>query len=174
MLCLALHSSYGIQILLTKCTPILSNRFLAYGSRVDDQSRHFKQTGSRLIDRLAALRVPHSWFASFYLVSTSCSLLWATQIILKASMFQRIASLSKQHASSMTLDQVTVTWALMLLQGIRRLYESLCLTRPSQARMWVGHWAFGVWFYSSVNIAIWIEAVRKSFHHNFSNHPWLC
>lgn len=96
-------------------------------------------------------------------MSTTCSLLWASQIILKASAFQHVAALSKQHAAYMTLDQVTLTWALMLMQSGRRLFECLALTKPSNARMWIGHWAFGVWFYFSINIAIWIEAVREYF-----------
>lgn len=61
----------------------------------------------------------------------------------------------------MSLDQVTITWSLMLLQGLRRLYECMYFTKPSSAQMWVGHWAFGVWFYISVNIAVWVEGIRK-------------
>ena len=60
----------------------------------------------------------------------------------------------------MTLDQIIVTWILMLLQGVRRLYESLEFTKPSNARMWIGHWALGVWFYASMSIAVWIEGAR--------------
>lgn len=60
----------------------------------------------------------------------------------------------------MTLDQVTIAWALMLIQGLRRLYECLAFSRPSSAQMWIGHWAFGIWYYLSVNVALWVEGSR--------------
>lgn len=154
------------QILLAKSVPILSSRLLAYGSRAEEsQIDHDKtkanQAESRIISALAEVRVPHSWFASFYVVSTFCSMLWASQIILDGSLFRSIATLTTSQRPSMSLDQVTITWSLMLLQGMRRLYECLSLTKPSAARMWIGHWLFGVWFYASVSVAVWIEASCK-------------
>ena len=71
--------------------------------------------------------------------------------------FIAAATSAQSRTSSMTLDQVITTWCLMLLQGLRRLYESLTFTRASSSQMWIGHWAFGVWFYISVNLAVWIE-----------------
>jgi len=67
----------------------------------------------------------------------------------------------------MTLQQVMVAWALMLVQGARRLYECLAFTKPSSSsQMWIGHWAVGVWFYATVSVAVWIEGSRKS-HFSF-------
>ena len=141
--------------------PTLSDRFLAYGSRehAPPQSPNTRRLSTDITSSIAAIRVPHGWFTSFYVVSTSCSLLWASQVILNGQAFRSIATAvgAKRPTESMTLDQVTVTWLLMLLQGIRRLYECLTLTKPSSSRMWIGHWAFGLWYYLSINVAVWIE-----------------
>lgn len=91
-----------------------------------------------------------------------CSVLWASQITLGGSLFRTIASAAQSRESTMTLDQVIVAWLLMLSQGMRRLYECLSFTKPSTARMWIGHWFFGLYYYIGINIAIWIEGSCKS------------
>ncbi|KAK4554862.1 hypothetical protein LTR86_008010 [Recurvomyces mirabilis] len=59
----------------------------------------------------------------------------------------------------MTYRQIILTWLLLLLQGSRRLYESLEFSRPSKSRMWIGHWMIGIGFYMATSIAIWIEGI---------------
>ena len=149
----------SFQALLAHCIPSLRTRFLAYGSRQNGQQP--KKLTANPLDALATFQVPHSWFGSFYLVSTLCSFIWLSQILLDQSLWRRLASLT-DIKKSMTLDQIIVTWVLMLLQGVRRLYECLEFTKPSNARMWIGHWALGVWFYASMSVAVWIEGARRS------------
>ena len=60
----------------------------------------------------------------------------------------------------MSLDQVILVWLLMTMQGCRRLYESLALGRPSQSKMWFGHWFLGIGFYMAVSMAVWVEGIR--------------
>jgi 3-oxo-5-alpha-steroid 4-dehydrogenase 3 len=96
----------------------------------------------------------------FKCVSTLCSFAWLSQLLLDQSPWRKLAALTDVK-EAMTLDQVLVTWILMLVQGVRRMYESLKFTRPSSARMWIGHWALGVWFYASMSVAVWIEGARR-------------
>ncbi|THX48393.1 hypothetical protein D6D06_09124 [Aureobasidium pullulans] len=151
--------------LLAHCLPSLRTRFLAYGSRQNGQPP--RQLTTNPLDALATFQVPHSWFASFYLVSTLCSFIWFSQILLDQSLWRNLAALT-DIKNSMTLDQIIVTWILMLLQGVRRLYESLEFTKPSNARMWIGHWALGVWFYASMSIAVWIEGAPTLLQESFN------
>ncbi|KAL1297074.1 hypothetical protein AAFC00_004661 [Neodothiora populina] len=140
--------------------PILSKCFLTYGSRETIQASGEGKTNNaavQLINTLATIRVPHSWFASFYVVSVACSILWASQMVLDASIVRTVAAAAKQRSHSMSIEQVAVTWLLMLLQGTRRLYECMTLTKPSSSQMWIGHWAFGLWFYTTTSVAVWIE-----------------
>ncbi|KAF2503332.1 hypothetical protein BU16DRAFT_521914 [Lophium mytilinum] len=59
----------------------------------------------------------------------------------------------------MTLPQIWMVWALMLLQGVRRLLECLTSSR-STSTMWIGHYVLGLLFYLTVNISIWIEGAQ--------------
>ncbi|KAF2196028.1 hypothetical protein GQ43DRAFT_445481 [Delitschia confertaspora ATCC 74209] len=48
---------------------------------------------------------------------------------------------------------------MMALQGVRRLMESdLYTPKNSGSQMWIGHYALGLLFYFTINMAIWIEA----------------
>lgn len=59
----------------------------------------------------------------------------------------------------MSIPQVHLTWLLLLLQSIRRLAECVLFSRPTNARMWLGHWAMGLLFYLGIGIAVWLEGV---------------
>lgn len=58
---------------------------------------------------------------------------------------------------SMSLEQVFVAWLFMALQGSRRLYESLCVSKPGSSPMWVVHWALGLGYYTAMSVAVWID-----------------
>lgn len=106
--------------------------------------------------------MPHAWFASFYAVSVASSLFWATQILTHGPLFRAVAAASAEPDNvdtTMTIPQITVTWLFLFAQGSRRLYESLVLTPPSHARMWVGHWVLGVLFYIGTAVAVWAEGI---------------
>lgn len=66
----------------------------------------------------------------------------------------------------MSFEQVKITWAMMLVQGVRRLYESLTLSTSSSgnkntSKMQAWHWILGLLFYIAMSIAVWIEGIRK-------------
>jgi 3-oxo-5-alpha-steroid 4-dehydrogenase 3 len=53
--------------------------------------------------------------------------------------------------------QQQIVWALLLLQGLRRMLESYVYTSTSKSRMWFAHWVLGLLFYITINMAIWVE-----------------
>ena len=152
--------------------PSLRNRFLAYGARASistPPAQHEKAARERpdtasvpiLLDRLSTIRVPHSWFLSFYAVSVGCSLFWASQLLLQGPFFSTVAHWTSPQSSSMTFRQVLITWTLMLTQGSRRLYECLEFARPSSSQMWFGHWVLGMSFYIATSISVWVEGIGE-------------
>ena len=50
----------------------------------------------------------------------------------------------------------------MAMHGIRRLYESHAITKPSASQMFLAHWVFGIMFYLAMGVAIWIEGSGMS------------
>ena len=63
---------------------------------------------------------------------------------------------------AMPMDRIVVAWVLMSAQGIRRLSESLILTKPSGSKMWFVHWVLGIIFYIAMGLATWIEGAGRS------------
>lgn len=119
------------------------------------------KTLSVLLDQIASICVPHSWFTSFYVMSVLSSLYWASEVLLKGPAFKAVVQNVPQGDNSMTFQQVLVTWLLMFAQGSRRLYECLAITSPSKSKMWFGHWALGVLFYLGTGLAVWVEGACK-------------
>lgn len=157
----------SIAALSVNAIPILRQRFLLYGSRQADVPSGSKSVdiSNRFLDALAKLQVPHSWFIHFYIASVASSLIWAYQIVTNGVAFQYIASFAAKHEAatcSMTVNQIAVTWALMTLQGCRRLYECCTLGKPSQAKMPIVSWVLGIAFYIAVGLSVWIEGIRMS------------
>ena len=141
------------------------SRFVTYGPRATPTSEpkpqppQTKSPAARTLDALASLQVPHSFFTQFYVASVISSLFWGIQLLSRGSAFQAIATrTSPEHLQkTMSVNQVMVTWALMLIQGSRRLYECLVFSKPSSSKMWFVHWLLGAGFYVAVNVAVWIE-----------------
>ena len=171
-----LRSAYIIAaaaILLVASIGPLQRRFLPYGPRVEASSRSTKQKAedkaspegavANFLTYLSTWQVPHSWFAHFYIVSQLSSLFWAMQIIVHGRFFLFIASHQNRvsAADCMGLSQTGVSWLFMALQGSRRLYECMTLSKPSQSRMWFVHWALGIVFYLLMGVSVWIEGSRK-------------
>lgn len=158
-----------IAALSVNAIPALRQGFLLYGSRqtdfaatskVNDRSR-VKQKA--LLDIAAQLQVPHSWFIHFYISSVASSIFWGYQIATNGAVLAYIISLSANSGfatSSMTFNQVVITWTFMTLQGCRRLLECLTLVKPSKAQMPILSWLLGIAFYISVGLSIWIEGIR--------------
>lgn len=113
----------------------------------------------RLLDALAKWQVPHRYFLHYYVLSCLSSIFWITQLLAKGPAFRFIAStMTDEHLQkSMTMHQTMLCSMLMLIQGGRRLFESLAFTKPSSSRMGIAHWLLGLCFYAGMTTAIWIE-----------------
>lgn len=107
-------------------------------------------------------QIPHSWFIAFYTTSFACSVFWLIQYLTDGRVLAFISSRQvKESGPSMTLGQVILVWALMLLQASRRIYEHLAVIKPSSSTMWIVHWLLGVCFYLCVSVSVWIEGSGK-------------
>lgn len=168
----------SVALLFVYLTPVLNKRFLAYGARDAAEPPRGKQDSSTnlesqtkaagmnlLLDRIANLKVPHRWFIHFYVVSVLSSALWAHQIITQGQLYCFVASFAPASDDPNPCIRVVGCWALLAIQGMRRLYE--CLRQPQgSSTMWVGHYVMGIAFYLATSIAIWIEGLPalKAFH----------
>lgn len=153
--------------------PSLQQRFLKYGARANKvKDEHGKpvqepESGGRLshfMDLLASFSVPHSWFTHFYITSVASSVFWAIQVARKGLVFRFLAELHLDNSAnepSMAIDQVVLVWALMAVQGTRRLYECITLTKPTTSRMGAPAYLLGVVFYLAMGVVVWVEGIRK-------------
>ncbi|TGO28022.1 hypothetical protein BPAE_0033g00240 [Botrytis paeoniae] len=144
--------------------PSFRQHVMNYGSRGftpnPEKSTSLQSKTTRIFKYVGSIQVPHTWFTHYYIVSVASSIFWAFQIITRGPAFRLLASYSQQDATkSMTVNQVTLAWTLMALQGSRRVYESLTLTKPSQSKMWVGLWAIGIAYYLFIGVSVWIEGI---------------
>ncbi|KAA6407952.1 MAG: 3-oxo-5-alpha-steroid 4-dehydrogenase [Lasallia pustulata] len=165
-------------ILLFNGVPALRSRYLAYGPRATprdthDQGKYASKpdlTNIRrvkpyrvetLLDHLATYQVPHAYFTHFYIVSVVSSVFWGVQLLAQGAAVKALASYSSstRPEESMSTGQVFLAWSLMAVQGLRRLYESVTLAKPSSAKMWFVHWLIGIGFYLAVGVAVWMEGV---------------
>ncbi|CAM1505382.1 Fc.00g110190.m01.CDS01 [Cosmosporella sp. VM-42] len=142
----------------------VSKTLMNYGARrPTENSDKAEKEKSKGLKRFAELvtsygQVPHQWFLHFYILSTSLSAFWAWQYFQKGYLMRELAV--RQAASdqpTMQLGQVFAAWLMMTLQGSRRLYESLYVSKPGSSPMWFVHWALGLVYYTSMSIAVWIE-----------------
>ncbi|KFA78020.1 hypothetical protein S40288_05245 [Stachybotrys chartarum IBT 40288] len=165
--CQAFFALLSAFILALQVTPKdIREAYLNYGARrskdqaVQQQQAAPRQDGVR--DMLIGLteygNVPHGWFLHFYILSVSSSVFWAWQYLQQGTFMRSMAAAqARQEGPSMTLEQVYVAWAMMALQGSRRLYESLYVSKPGSSPMWSVFWIIGLGYYTAMNIAIWIE-----------------
>jgi 3-oxo-5-alpha-steroid 4-dehydrogenase 3 len=140
-----------------------SGRSAAYaGNTASDDTSKTKSSFSAMLDRIAAIQVPHSWFNHFYQVSVISSVIWAYVLAhngtVRRFMFSRVSPSSLQ-APSMTIEQVWLLWLLLCIQGSRRLLETYLFAKPSKSTMHITHWLVGVTFYLVDGMAIWVEGV---------------
>ncbi|KAK8153670.1 hypothetical protein IWX90DRAFT_74306 [Phyllosticta citrichinensis] len=140
--------------------PALRERFLAYGSRATTPRPASASPLAPVLDRLATYRVPHRWFNHFYLLSVLCSLFWAQQYFFHGPVLRLVLdnAAADPRAAHVPLARIHLAWLLMLAQGLRRLFESTCVSKPSSSSMWVTHWLLGLFFYAAMSVAVWIEA----------------
>ncbi|KAL1876053.1 hypothetical protein Plec18167_005314 [Paecilomyces lecythidis] len=152
--------------------PYFRARFVDYGPRAANASTANTSTSpvTRFVDYLATWRVPHSYFTHFYVVSLLSSIFWATQLLARGPAFRLIAAhINEEHRSrAMSLNQVMLCWALMTVQGGRRLYECLATAKPSSSQMWFVHWLLGIAFYIAMTLAMWIEGAVTLLSHDIT------
>jgi 3-oxo-5-alpha-steroid 4-dehydrogenase 3 / polyprenol reductase len=149
-------------ILLTLAIPRLRDRFLAYGPRDQIEDKKEERPGRKwaafsedLLDYFAAIKVPHSWFKHFYLVSVVSSLVWLHQLYTRGPLLHILSATNREK--SMSFSQLILCWSLLAAQGSRRLYECISLAKPSRSHMWIGHYILGLLYYLAMGVAIWIE-----------------
>lgn len=152
----------AIAILLFYAIPALRDRFLVYGPRgasagTKRQPQERQRVYQRILDGLAATRVPHGWFKHFYLLSVVSSMVWLQQLYTRGRILQNVLSAVSTDRPFMSFNQLVLCWALLTIQGSRRLFECIILSKPSLAEMWVGHYCLGLLFYMAMGVAIWIE-----------------
>lgn len=151
----------------------MKSRFIIYGARAtppsnatDKKPKNRTQNGIKellntWLDLLANLQVPHNWFLHFYVVSLLSSIFWAYQALTGGFFFKLIAEKEKSASAdpkpSMSTDQLTLLWTLMILQAVRRLWESIQTAKTSTSKMFLAHWLMGLTFYLCMGIAIWVE-----------------
>ncbi|TVY21833.1 Polyprenol reductase [Lachnellula arida] len=131
--------------------PSFRDNIMNYGSRgskdSDSEPSNLKKpsnalnqsTLTKIMEKLALYQVPHPWFTHFYLVSVASSAFWGYQIFTGGRIVKVLAARAAGEGG-MTANQVVLAWALMGVQGGRRVHESLTLTKASKSKMWVGLW----------------------------------
>jgi 3-oxo-5-alpha-steroid 4-dehydrogenase 3 len=145
----------------TLITPF-RERIMNYGSRsTESKTPRPEKKSTSLLDFIASFEVPHTWFTHYYIVSTASSIFWGHQILTRGQVFKFLAAYSQATPALMTANQVLLAWSMMSVQGIRRLYESITLTKPSKSKMWVGLWAIGIAYYVAMGITVWIEGISE-------------
>ncbi|KAK3723520.1 hypothetical protein LTR37_001772 [Vermiconidia calcicola] len=185
----------ALAVILVAVTPSLRDRLLAYGARTssrplssaekEKKQDQAKQKGvsssnvvSIILDEIASWEVPHDWFWTFYFMSLSLCTFWPGEALyLKGPLYGVVAQYTRTMTSTMSFEQVKITWIMMLVQGGRRLYECLTLTegeeesfgssRPA-SMMFAGHWVLGMLFYSALSVAFWIEGIPALEAHQLS------
>lgn len=111
-------------------------------------------------------QVPHAWFKHFYVMSLLCSCFWLAQYLAGEGLLFTISRAQSRRSiasssPSMTLGQIGLVWALMVLQATRRLVEHSVYLKPSSSRMWFVAWLLGLAFYMVTSVAVWVEGSRK-------------
>lgn len=156
--------------------PAFQKRFVNYGPRateikdedgrpiVDEDEESSNSPYARILDLAASFNVPHSWFIHFYITSVASSLFWAQQIATRGFALEFLAKLYKGSSfkhPAMNAMQVMIVVVLMGIQGSRRLYECITLSKPSTSKMSGPAWILGILFYLVMGVTVWVEGIRK-------------
>lgn len=156
--------------------PELRARFVTYGLRAT-QAGNRERNGTKqssaerssrglvlpFLDELGSIQTPHGYFKHFYILSVLSSIFWAVQILGRGSVLKEITRLADTGDStmSMSMNQIALLWSLMLIQGIRRLVESVFVMKTSASSMWFLHYLLGIGYYLMMGVAVWIEGAGK-------------
>lgn len=151
-------------IIAVRSIPPLRDRFLDYGARSSSgtTSPGSKKASSitKLLDRLATLRVSHSYFVFFYAVSAALCVFWFVDLLCEDPVRVR---LSPKQVLKLTSDPAPIwkpglSLGLLLSHSLRRVYENLYVSVPNpRSTMWIGHFAVGLAFFLVAHLAIIAE-----------------
>ncbi|KAI5814720.1 hypothetical protein BZA77DRAFT_283236 [Pyronema omphalodes] len=192
------------SVLVAASLPVLGSRFLGYGKTalptgetgasrgavgdrtvggdtVTKATTESKKKG--LLDWLAGLTVPHSWFTHFYFLAVFWTIFWAAQILSNGAVYRFVAAYcepralpfsegsssssstpsadsfnSKHQPAVMSPHQLCLLFICFLAQASRRLYEQLH-SPPSNSRMWIGHYLVGLFFYTLLPLSLWTSSI---------------
>ena len=136
-------------VLFVRFIPPLRQEFIPYGKTLTD----LQQSPSSLLQWLSKVTVPKNWFWHYYLLSVGLSVLWGYQAL--SAHFGFLDMLRRVDG------RTAIVWSMMLVQGCRRLYESLDIQRKSPARMWFGHYLVGCAFYAAMSITVWVDGRER-------------
>jgi 3-oxo-5-alpha-steroid 4-dehydrogenase 3 len=165
-----------LQIVVIYLAPPLRQRFLSYGVR--DSSEDIKGHHPReppkyrpppskfelaasapftpflpLLDRLALLRVPHSWFKHFYILSVLSAFFWSFQFLTHGPAARALTQ--ETIPDTLSFDPAL---CFFFVHSLRRLYETVAFDKQSSSTMWIGHYLLGLLHYAGANAALWAEA----------------
>lgn len=183
--------SHDRQLGVLSCIPAVQrSQLLTYGSRSVDQKKDIAKSNldrtvappekgssdlahrteqrpnnnavARIVERINAVVVPHSWFYYFYAFSSVASAFWLQQIISRGTPIVILAQLQcpaplENSTPSMTSSQMLLTVTLVILHSARRLYESIEFSRSSLSSMPLAHWGLGVSFFAALSVSTWIH-----------------
>ena len=68
----------------------------------------------------------------------------------------------KDGNQTVELGHVFLAWALMAIQGTRRLYESVVIMKAGKSPMSSIHWVVGLAYYASMSVSVWVEGSGES------------
>ena len=167
----AFYLSSALVILSVRLVPPLQHRFLDYGARqtarkMDSSSNVSPPLLARIFDIVAQVKVSHTRFSDFYILSLLCLAFWVSQISTDGAIITRLGmSAHDTDHESTAAYRTGLGFLLFTIQSLRRLYECLSLSNgPSSSTMWIGHYLIGLSFYFFTNIALFIEHVPASPH----------
>lgn len=134
-----------------------------HGSEPSSAEHTSKGPFLRLLDGFGSMQAPHGYFKHFYILSVLSSIFWGYQILSHGLIMKCVAGMVNQGSSlsSMSVNRMALLWSFLMLQGVRRLMESLFITKTSASKMWFVHYLLGMGFYLVMGIAVWIEGAGK-------------
>lgn len=136
-------------VLVVHFLPPLHKAFIPYGKT----RRTDTQLAESILDKISGITVPKAWFWSYYFLSILLSVFWGFMFIFCSNG----AEICLLPWLSVEDVRIWLVWGMMLIQGCRRLYESLCVLRPSSVRMWIGHYLAGYAFYIMMSMSVFAE-----------------
>ncbi|PKS10262.1 hypothetical protein jhhlp_002012 [Lomentospora prolificans] len=175
--CQAYFGILGLGCVTLQIFPSLQDALLGYGARKADKDANPEDdTGTnlfvKLLGKLGMLtRVPHSWFAHFYIALLCFQVFWLAQLVTNGGVMRAIAESEVAHGGGkgMEFGQIVLAWGMVTMQGARRLYECLVVMKPSTSPMLALHWVLSFLVYVALSISVWVEGSETILHTSLEN-----